>query len=612
MGGSVTFRLWHDQPQGEGGPSAAAAEEEPPMQVASDPEPDGDLQDVEGLSGHSGFWRGSKRGGAEGFYSEGFESDDEWMVRWADEEGFPLQEYYSEAAYFKRKPVSSELKPTPTRGILVGAAPGPETIDWAALATVWDYDENPWTPTQHTLVGPLSTFQEVKKALPPKLLYGVVFFVLLVSAVVGPFSAAKNSQIATKRREITQTKIEVMRTEKEIALLREAAAEDVTKNVTLMAVLAAQKECLGSLSFLKGALYPVSTGRQDAESASAAGLENAVFGPEWAVFASPTEVRIRMLREWGDDLAYLRQELGRLVRTLQEQQEALDARAEAMPDFDPSAPSSLLMPITDSREEGRKLLEAARSTHAALISNSSEDYTAYAVKRARHLMFYGLVLQRLQELRRDIGRFNSALEALELKRQQWEMQLHKKRQEIEKCVNQYMRLVGDVQESQAENMEVDAELAGIFKKYVESIDLHNLTAFSDSLHALDGRLTAENLTPPIARQLGLFADIVRHRTEEELSLFAKVADLQAAGTPEGQQAAESVGAACETIGSEFDRMVSLISASLGEISEGAVMQAKEEEQIRLSAEAVANAQEVIGVLQPLLLSAKRGALDGIV
>ncbi|KAL8453698.1 hypothetical protein Emag_001743 [Eimeria magna] len=593
---------------------ASSADEAPPMPVASALEPNDAPQDGEGHSNkheRSGGSRGSRgRGGAGGLDSEGFESDEEWMLRWADEEGLPLKEYYSERGYLNRKAVRS-AKPVPPRGILVGAAPGPETIDWEALASVWDYDENPWTPTQNTLVGPLSTFQEVKRALPPKLLYGVVFFVLLVSSIVGPLSAAKNAQIATKRREIAQTKIEVVRTEKEVAALREAAAEDVTKNAALMAVLAAQKECLGSLSSLKRALYPAFTGTQEAEGFSAAESPKVVFGPEWAVFPYPTEVRIRMLREWGNVPAFLRHEVGRLLRTLESQQQAIDARAEAMPDFDATS-SPLLMPITDSREEGRKLLEAARSTYAALNSTSSEEYSAYVVKRARHLMFYGLVLERQQELRRDIAHFNSTLESLEVKRERWEVQLHKKRQEIEKCVNQYMRLVGDVQESQAENMRVDAELAISFKKYVESLDLHNLTAFSDSLHALDGRVTAEKLTPPIARQLVTFANIVRDRTEEEVNLFSRVGCLRASGSPENQQAAESVGAACETIGSGFDRMVSSISAAFSEIAEGAVTQAKEEEQIRLNMQAVANAQEVIAVLQPLLLSAKRGALDGIV
>ncbi|KAL8435368.1 hypothetical protein ACSSS7_002556 [Eimeria intestinalis] len=604
-----------DHLQGDGAPSAAAAEEAPSMPVASASEPgDAAREDVEAASQkyeRSGS-RGSRgRGGGGAFDSEGFESEEEWMLRWADEEGLPLKEYFTDRAHLKRRAAPGRAKAAPPRGILVGPAPGPETIDWEALANVWDYDENPWTPTQNTLVGPLSTFQEVKKALPPKLLYGVVFFVLLVSTIVGPLSAAKNAQIATKRREIAQTKLEVVRTEKEVAALREAAAEDASKNATMRAVLAAQKECLGSLSALRRALYPVFTSTQDIEGSSAVGSRKVAFGPEWAVFSYPTDVRIRMLREWGDVPAFLRHEVGRLLRILEKQQQALDARVEAMPDFDPAS-SSLLMPITDSREEGRKLLEAARSTYAALNSNSSEEYSAYVVKRAGQLMFYGLVLQRQQELRRDIAHFNSALEALEAKRARWEVQLHKKRQEIEKCVNQYMRLVGDVQESQGENLQIVPELAITFKKYVESMDLPDLTAFSDSLHALDGRVTAENLTPPIARQLVTFANIVRQKTDEEIDLYSKLGNLQASGEPESQQAAESVGAACETIGFEFDRVVSSISAAFGEISEGAVLQAKEEEQIRLHTQAVANAQQVIDVLQPLILSAKTGALDGIV
>ncbi|KAL8437132.1 hypothetical protein Efla_007103 [Eimeria flavescens] len=593
--------------EGEG---LAVTENAPPLNLGAPGELDRREQ-VDGGDG-SGTERsaGVGRGGTGGD-SNGYDSGDDWMLRWADEEGKPLNEYFSERSTTGKKAVHVALNRAPPRGILVGPPPGPQTIDWAALANMWDYDNDPWTPTQHSLVGPLSTFQELKKAIPPKLLYSVVILALLVSALIGPVSAAKNAQIASKRREVAQTKMEVSRTEEEVAALRLGNAEGRLENAVLAATVVAEKECLESLSALRSTLYPAPEVTEAGEVAGER-TRKMVLTPEWGVFAYPTEVRLRMLKEWGTSPGFLRLEVGRLLRTLEKQQVALDARAELLPDLIKTKMPSCTMPITDMIEGGRELLEAARSTFAALSTKTSQEYSSYTMKRARHLLAYGLLLQRQQELRRDIARFEKEIQSHELSKQETEIWLHKKRKDTEKIVSRFIRVAEDVKDAQLENTLTCEEVVSTLERYFDTFGLTSLYSFLDSLHGLEGHITVEKLKNPILRLLRSLLDVMEQNGEHEAKLLIKLGELQALGTLEEKQAADSMSAACETFGAERDRMLSEISMVLGDVSEVAVAHARHEEQIRHNADAIANAKEALHALQPLLQSEGRGAIQGIV
>ncbi|OEH77375.1 hypothetical protein cyc_05509 [Cyclospora cayetanensis] len=98
-----------------------------------------------------------------------------WRVRWADEEGKPLYEIFDS----NTKPESNtalQSSKGPSRGILVRPSPEPQSIDWQEPFKIWDFDENPWTPTEDMLEGSVSTLDAIQEAVLPKSIENLQYF----------------------------------------------------------------------------------------------------------------------------------------------------------------------------------------------------------------------------------------------------------------------------------------------------------------------------------------------------------------------------------------------------------------------------------------------------
>lgn len=582
----------------------AATAELPLIVPAKSPSPGAADQQIDGTSA---------AGEREDEEQEG-DSEVDWMIRWADEEGKPLHEFFSHdssggvRSSRKNPPGGAPPNGPPPRGILVGSPPGPQTIDWGGLFNIWDYDENPWTPTHTSLLGPLSTFQEIKKALPPKLIYGLVLLVLIISAVMGPMAAAKNAKIASKRRQIAEAKREVAALEEQIGLLQEENAAAAAENVGLAATISSQRECLASLADLKGALHAPASQQQSAQQLQ---KRRTFFGPDWGLLSHPTEIRLRMLREWGELPPFLTLELNRMIRTLDVQLGALDAKAATPEEETEGRPSKsqVFLPIIDSAEELRKLLNAARATYSSLKANKTEAHMIHSKKRARKLLLYGLLLQRQQELQQYVKRQQQQMEHLTRMDKQNAMRLLQKRGEVHLCIGRYVSVARDAIESGMESTGVPADLATQFRNFVNIIGLDGLSAFDEELHNAGITDAPEKLAIRISQRLDRYSAMLPKIAPLEASLLTKLSQLGASDSLEQQLAAERLAEACEAIGVERDRLLESLSTALGDLAVWTLQTAKRQEEARRYADAVANGLEAISGMKPLLAEARKDAIE---
>lgn len=545
---------------------------------------------------------------------EEFTSEEGWMVRWADDEGKPLLEFFDLDADTPRLPThnNQEGASLAPRGILVGKSPGPQSIDWGALFNMWDYDENPWTPTYSTLVGHRSKFQETKRTFSPKLIYGMVFVVMVVAALVGPMAAAKKAQILAKRRKVAESKKQVAKTAERVAVLRDYNANSAAANAALAANITSQKECLASLSDLKGAMYPSQAGTN--QKPGPLTQKSVTFGPDWGLFEHPVEVRLRMLREWGDVPSFLTLELGRVIKTLEVQLRALDARRESTGNH-AGGPTSLpvtgYMPITDSPEECRRFLDSAKTVFSAFQLAKREAYSEYSIQRARQLVLYGLLLQRRQELKRAAAYHQQKAEDLQIQDAAIH-QLRQKRREVERSVTRYLRVAREVLDIQADNKAIPAAFAQQFDTFVQSFKLQDLAAFANTVRRLQDKDAAQKLASPISEWLDAMSTWLPQMVNQEAALVSQLGGLQAAGSPEQQQAAESMSAACERIGVERDSLIETLSTVLSDVTLIAVKDAMRLHKIKKIKDSAANALDAINGMKPLIASAKKAAIQGVV
>ncbi|CDJ45018.1 hypothetical protein, conserved [Eimeria tenella] len=610
------------------------------------------------------------------------DGDSEWMVRWADEEGKELLEVFT---FVSDEPKSSEemlpratstlavaaaaaaappaiaqtarfisLPPRPARGILVGAPPGPQSINWEKLFAIWDNDEDHWTPGGPA-VGLLSDFQELKKALPPKYIYGVVLLALLASVLSNPIAAAKNAKIAAKRREVAGAKREAQAIAERIQQLKEDVQTAAAETKALAARLVERKVCLDSMLDLRAGVHQnlqgslgataeratsrgswSPTGGSWACSGSKHGLEETQkapstirFGPDWGLLSNPIEFRLKMAREWGDCQSFVSLELSRVVKALAAEVEwpagapdkEAKATAAAGADAAPAAAGAGAGQLqgeplctSESAEEIRRFLSSARSLLQSLSissnSGSSEGSASVVptVRRGKQLLLYGLLLQQQQELERELQRQQVQRKLLSSGLSFDRTNLAQHRQRMQTSISMYLKAARD-----AMTLELDGDISSdaitIVEQQAKSINLEVLNQLAEALHHPSNSNAPDKLVDPVAHALQHIAEALPSTVALEARLGAILAEVRGSESPEQQLAASELTDASGRIRTKREQMIKVLKEALADFAAAAIDAAVQQQKTKMFADAAASAAETLSSVRMLVAKARKEALQ---